>query len=323
MRNAGLEAWRLGGLGVVLLMACSGGSGKSGDAGPVDAVEVTQAEVGASDVAGELPSLVTECSACHVLDDLAGVSGGEWLGPGEWVAKKGSGLTWKDPAIPSPGTVYGLEWPERGSHAQEFIAPEKCGLCHPVDENGIGHGIRAYPEPARNMAFVGGESCAGDCHGWLDNPVAVTGFEEWGGFSTFNGYLDPEDLLVGADNAHSELWKIGFVPENMEMKISSFNPGCGGCHNVKSEAHGAIVACTDCHAMASDENIALHGKHVEYIAAHVMMMAGDLADVPACAFCHREDGAPEAVSNAACYNCHLSGHQPLNAGGSPHFWPIH
>jgi len=196
-------------------------------------------------------------------------------------------------------------------------------MCHPVDENGIGHGVRAYPESARDTAFVGGESCAGECHGWLANPVEVTGFEEWGGFSTFDGHLDPEDLLAGADNAHSELWKVGFVPENMEMKISSFNAGCGGCHNVKSEAHGATVTCTDCHAMASDENVELHNAHVSYIAAHVLTLANELADVPACAFCHREDGAPEAVSNAACYNCHLSGHQPLNAEGSPHFWPIH
>jgi hypothetical protein len=39
-----------------------------------------------------------------------------------------------------------------------------------------------------------------------------------------------------------------------------------------------------------------------------------------CAYCHTEL-EPSPRSSAACYNCHLSGHQPMNAEGQAHFWP--
>jgi hypothetical protein len=35
-----------------------------------------------------------------------------------------------------------------------------------------------------------------------------------------------------------------------------------------------------------------------------------------CGYCH----APSELFRAACYNCHLSGHQPFNDNGLPHYW---
>ncbi|MCL4467770.1 MAG: hypothetical protein M1591_02395 [Deltaproteobacteria bacterium] len=46
--------------------------------------------------------------------------------------------------------------------------------------------------------------------------------------------------------------------------------------------------------------------------------------LPVCAYCH---GFPNTTTNrtlsdASCYNYHLSGHQPVGAGGMPQFWDV-
>ena len=66
----------------------------------------------------------------------------------------------------------------------------------------------------------------------------------------------------------------------------------------------------------------LHIMHVAAINDHGADIDATQAGIPACAYCHMQDRAYDYRSRAVCYNCHLSGHQPLNADGKPHFWPI-
>ncbi|GMV39036.1 MAG: hypothetical protein AMXMBFR64_07520 [Myxococcales bacterium] len=88
-----------------------------------------------------------------------------------------------------------------------------------------------------------------------------------------------------------------------------------------SESHGAILGCLDCHAFGGPA-AALHTAHVAVIADHMEDNDVDMAAMGAgpCGYCHTEL-EPSPRSSAACYNCHLSGHQPMNAKGQAHFWP--
>jgi len=295
-----------------------------GDDKPQAQVKEVVAETGVEEIAASpvIPVLESECQRCHVLDNLGRKLSDDNAGIREWMAAQGTGLVRSDPAFPVPGIVFALPWPERGWHGEDSRNIDTCSDCHPVEENGIGHGVRTYPENARELAFAGGESCADGCHGWLAESVVSEGFRNGlGKVPVFNGSLRPEALLESGGNAHSDLFKKGAHPEELPMKIASFNAGCGGCHNVASESHGAIPSCVGCHSFKGTEGEKLRASIVAHIEKHVVDNDPDRPGDSACIYCHRQDESDPERSNRACYNCHLSGHQPLNGDGDPHFWP--
>jgi len=179
-----------------------------------------------------------------------------------------------------------------------------------------------YPAPEK--AFTGATDCAPACHGWVDGGAAPGGFPGATDLVTVTGSLRPGDLLQAGDNGHSRLWREGARPATQSaFRISAFGPGCGGCHNLMAEDHGAILNCLDCHDFQSNAS-AIHTAHVAAIADHQAQFdpQGAGAGVTACDYCHEgEATGPTARSRGACHDCHLSGHAPVGADGLPQFWP--
>lgn len=279
-------------------------------------------------VVAQLPPVVTDCSTCHELGELAAELSNERGGLREWVGSMGQGLVRRDPAIPAPGVHLGFTWPGRGRHGlpgaevEGDALREACSGCHPVGADGLGHGVRCYPPEAARTVFTGGASCGGSCHGWLTGGVTAAGFQDAGGQTpTYQGSLRPAELLAAADNAHFALWREGWRTDSQRIRIWAFNPGCGGCHNAISEPHGAVAGCLDCHdlgGMGGEQ----HGRHVELITNHADRIDPGRPDPSPCAYCHRQGDLSGVRSRAACYNCHLGGHQPLDGEGKAHFWNI-
>ena len=266
----------------------------------------------------EPPPFTTDCKTCHDVDSLGVVKGDEHAGAREWMTEQGAGLVRRDPAIPAPGVTLGLPWPSRGRHG----AGTECADCHPVRADGLGHGVRTYPAVVLDKVFSGGESCSGACHEWLSDQGASSGYLGADGKTpSYVGSLRPSQLLQGADNAHSTLWKLGLRVDLPPISITVFNPGCGGCHNATEESHGAVVGCLDCHHFGGSTG-ELHATHVQAIADNAGVIDAQRAGASFCSYCHRTDGVPVDRSNPACYNCHLSGHQPMDKDGRAHFWPI-
>ena len=290
-------------------------SGPGGDAAGVDVAPVPD-----TTLVPDLPALSLDCSECHDLGALTVAAGDEAAGPREWMTLAGVGLVRLSPVIPVPGVKLTLPWARRGRHDSTELGT--CGACHPIREDGVGHGIRAYPSAA--AVFSSGVSCASSCHEWLGTAVVASGFEGSDGATrTYEGSMRPVDLLQSADNAHSAIWREGARADGDHFRINAFNPGCGGCHNLSDESHGAVLGCLDCHDFGG-ENGELHTTHVAVIADHA-----ESNDVEAvangmsfCTYCHTPDDTPAPRSSAACYNCHLSGHQPLDASAQAHFWPV-
>jgi hypothetical protein len=321
-----LEVWGvrsrvLAALCLLLLAACS--YGESNVAVKTDAA----AEVASQDSGFDLPlpQLDRTCSHCHNVNELSTVHPGEGLGPRDLTGLYGDGLVRADAAFPTAGTVFRYVWPERGRHGEKQLEPDGCGLCHPVDEDGIGHGVRQYPPAVQDLAFApGGKSCASQCHSWLPADALVGGFERAdGSVSMYEGTLRPGELLIAVDNAHSRLWKEGSRPEHAPTKIASFNPGCGGCHNAQTEAHGNVPTCLDCHKMSGDLGEPFHTIAILDIEMFGPELAPAMSQHSSCGWCHPGDDAPPTLSNAACYNCHLSAHQIMDETGQPHFWHLH
>jgi hypothetical protein len=304
------SAWAAG---VLLLVASCGGGPGSAD---------TSETVGSELILPPyIAPLEARCEQCHVVDKLGETLSDENGGTREWLSGHGAGLVRMDPAFPSPGTHYAFEWPSRARHAEEQMELESCDDCHPVDEEGIGHGVRTYPEEQRSMAFKGGENCATTCHAWLKDTVASSGFQDVSGKRPkYLGSFRPDELLKAVDSAHSKLWKQGRVPEELPMKIASFNPGCGGCHNVHAESHGSLPSCLRCHKLSGPEGVMLRERIVKRIEERSATRAPENEELDSCAYCHRRDEAPTELGSRACYNCHLSAHQPLDGDLEPHFW---
>jgi hypothetical protein len=121
--------------------------------------------------------------------------------------------------------------------------------------------------------------------------------------------------------AHAILWREGARAEG--LRFAAFRPGCGGCHNARAEAHGALLTCLDCHTLGGPDG-ALHEAHVAAIDAGQEQADPDgaAAGVSACGYCHdADDDVPLERWRRGCHGCHLSGHQPQDATGRPHFWP--
>lgn len=296
-----------------LALACGAGQGGSGgdaDAAGPDARDVLDAAadavpdapLDAFDVPAP-PPLVRACGACHDLEALADQPAGGAGTPREWLAVSGVGLVRDDPAIPAPGVRLVDPWPHRGWHDPSALAA--CDGCHPVDDQGLGHDLRVYPDPT--TAFQGGKGCADACHGWIGADVDGVN-------------LAPQALLAAVETAHTGLWRDGARPAG--MRFAALRPGCGGCHNARAETHGAVLTCLDCHTLGGPGG-ALHQAHVVAIGAaqEQQDLEGAAAGVSACGYCHdADDDVPLERWRPGCHGCHLSGHQPIDATGLPHFW---
>ncbi len=297
---------------LLCLPACGDDNGESID-GDMDGNEESESETIV------LPTLSTNCTDCHSQSSLSQIVDTAGLGARDWMAQAGNGLEWEQPVMPAPGVHLGITWPQRGYHSEAELSD--CSGCHPVDELGLGHSVKTFRDAARQAAFTGGANCAASCHNWLPDSATVSGMEpSQGDAPSFTGSLKPYDLLSDHETGHSTFFNNGFRSELASLNLSALNPGCGGCHQISSEYHGDILTCTYCHLFGSisDE---LHGVHLDVIEQRRGTLDPESDGMPSCSYCHYEDDAYAARSKLACYNCHLSGHQPVDAAGNAHFWP--
>lgn len=275
---------------------------------------------GCDDATDAPPEVVTRCGACHDVAALGAAAADDaGLAARDWAAAHGEGLVRVDPLFPEPGLWWATPWPRRGSHDPAALAD--CAGCHPMDADGIGHGIRTFRFP--ETVFAGGTDCAAACHAWLPDQASTTGFAPAGGVPpSWSGSPRPGALLAAADTAHSRLWREGARPSDPDrFGYGAFNPGCGGCHQVATEDHGHVPGCVDCHRFGGSRG-PLHALHVAAIAGAADRIDPGLGASGGafCDYCHADAATPGSRARATCYNCHLSGHQPVDASGIPHFW---
>ncbi len=313
-------------VGAALPAACSDDGTRSQ---PEDAVTDRDSGAPASDVTEEqypgvdlppLPALVSDCGTCHDQSTITAPPQAEPSAPRGWMAERGRGLARFDPAIPEPGTKLTLAWTERGHH--DAAGSGGCAACHPVRDDGVGHGVRTYP--SLDSVFDASADCARSCHAWLPEDATGEGYEDDAGQSPrYEGTLRPGELLAAADNGHARLWREGARPPTSTFKVGAFNAGCGGCHNLAAEAHGNIPSCLDCHRFG-DQSGEVHKLHVSVIAENADKLDVEAAAAGAtfCTYCHTGDEDSGSRARTACYGCHLSAHQPLDEDGRAHFWPI-
>lgn len=267
------------------------------------------------------------CEACHDVPRLVAPRSSAPLRA--WAGRYGEGLVRRPVLIPSSRQAFAAPYPRRGNHAAS--APGTCAACHPVSGQGVRHGVSQYPSEARRVAFAGGKDCAEACHGWLPETFSSPGFLPATGYApVVMGTLRPGALLAASDGAHGRIFREGYTrPAGVALKLQRLKPGCAGCHNVRNERHGTVTECAECHRFDGVTG-ALHQTHLEAIDARRDALDPGHSHLPACRYCHGfvdegeggGEGDGEDLHQAACYNCHLSGHQPLDAGGQPHFWPI-
>lgn len=196
-----------------------------------------------------------------------------------------------------------------------------CSGCHPIRDDGLGHGTKTYPAAYRGSPFEGGVNCAGACHAWLRDSIVASGFEDAQGATPEHRGSGRPDALLAVSTAHRTIWQRGFRSTSPWQKIGALSPGCGGCHHAQSEKHGEVPACTACHRFGGVESEP-HKEHVDRISTLIDQIDPKRPQMTACAYCHDEGDTARARSNAACYNCHLSGHQPLDANAKAHFWKV-
>lgn len=319
---------------VVLLGACNADDDCEGrapcpDVGtPACGTPDVADDTGAASVDAAVYTAITDCFACHRASDLTQEKSGAALAPGAWMALAGEGLTRYDPGSPLDAELhFELRWPRRGHHPE--MDAGACGDCHPVRADGLGHGVSQYGASAREQAHAaGGASCATSCHGWVGGERAIAPPYDAEALPTLVDDVSPEGLLSAIeDGPHARLWRQGFVAEAQddEWVFQLIGPGCGGCHNARVPRHGTVPQCSDCHAFGAIGD-RLHQVHLQAIGAGQAQLDPAADDRDSCAYCHNRNapGAedPDEVYRAACYNCHLSGHQPLNADGQPHFWVV-
>ena len=267
-----------------------------------------------------------DCYNCHDAYVLTVSRSDESLGVKEWLQAGGQGLVMVPAYNPPPLFMYVLEWPSRGRHVFDLDTGD-CAQCHPIYNNVENHSNSMYPPEVQRLLYLGGADCASNCHAWLDSRVGSKGFvSDTGTTPTYSGTLDPYTLLTDVKNAHSNIFLYGFriTQDDPDLDMRSLNAGCGGCHNWDGPRHGHIADCTDCHVFDPTLTSGVHQKHIDMInATRARIDPGD-AGMPACAYCHgfSDTTANHVLSDAACYNCHLSGHQPMGADGMPQFWDL-
>ena len=328
---------RLGLLGVVCLTlasaACDGdGNGQAGADSTLDGPSEDTAIDGTGDLepdeAVDMAPVVLEtaCDICHEIPTLSERRDPDDLAPGDWIGAHGEGLVRYAPSLPVDAALhFEIRWPRRGSH---LTAEDGCFDCHPVYADGRGHSVHQYPTDGLELAHQpGGTDCAEECHLWLGESHHASGFPDASGATVVTDVSGrPADLLEGADNGHARIWRDGYQGEESGASqfVKLLPSGCGGCHNLGSERHGGIATCSDCHKFESlDAEL-----HINHVAA---VSAGQASNDPSnptrspCLYCHNfneiDASEPDTVYRGACYNCHLSGHQPVNADGEAHFWP--
>lgn len=271
-------------------------------------------------------SNAVSCYDCHDPFQISMSRSNEALGIKEWMQAGSSGLVMIQPYNPPPLYILILEWPDRGRHPFDLNTND-CAQCHPIYDNVENHSNSEYPPQAQRYLFDGGIDCAGSCHTWLQGNVVSTGFSSSTGTTpTYDGTLDPFSLLTSVQTAHTGIFLAGFriTQDDPGLAIRHLNPGCGGCHNWDGPRHGHIAECTDCHVFDPSLPGGLHQSHISIISATQAQMDPADAGMPSCAYCHgfSDTTTNHVLSNASCYNCHLSGHQPMGADGMPQFWDI-
>lgn len=263
--------------------------------------------------------LVIDCGTCHDLVALAKPATAVTAGPATWAAAHARGMVRHDPIFPSPLLQFRLPWPKRGHH--DAAAMKDCAICHPVRlEDGLGHGLLAYPDPT--TPFKGGADCASNCHGWLPDAIKQAPLWPASPQLTYAGSSRAAAMLAAVKTGHTTLFEKGIrLASAKAFSMPSYNPGCGGCHNFAAEDHGTVSGCLDCHIMGAGDPDA-HSLHVSRITTQQAAFdpEGKKSGKKACDYCHTPESGPALRSSAACYGCHLSGHQPLDADGKAHFW---
>ena len=266
----------------------------------------------------ELAGPPPPCAQCHKLTQPNKQVPA--MAPREWMQAQGRGLVRKMTLILSDTREFSFNFPGRGYHPQ--YADAQCMQCHPVSGDGARHGISQYPLGARGLAFTPGQSCASSCHTWLGTLVKSEGFTSSKGTKpSYKGSLLPHDLLVGGGDAHGQIFFKGYTkPQGAAISIGRLKPGCVGCHSVRNDKHGTTAGCLECHKFGKITS-KLHTAHVASITQGRATNDPSNAKLSTCDYCHGLSAATTTLKNAACYNCHLSGHQVLAKGGRPHFWP--
>ncbi len=235
-----------------------------------------------------------DCGGCHDLAELSSPGFGAGLSPGEWMAESGRGLQMGNSLLPGDQS-YGAAWVDRGGHDEADL--QDCAVCHVVDADGGGHGSARFPKGATGAP----EGCDG-CHGWLSPG------------------LRPRDLLDNADSGHAAIMRDGFRsegPGGAYLSVTRLRPGCVGCHALRSDRHGEVPGCTDCHGFGGPaESGSPHERHLAIIEAGRAANAPEHEGASPCAWCHGFDPDAGGPFRASCHGCHLSGHDP-----SPSGWP--
>lgn len=264
------------------------------------------------------------CGACHAAQlaalDLEGGHSGDVclschqttagaVGPGADHRTTAGCLTCHSRArlAPSPEVVSARQWArsvgqgmgswiERGVHGAADL--ENCGSCHDVHNAGP----RQFPAGVSPEA----RDCADSCHSWVRGDVTSRGFVNSSGNAaqtTYQGTIDPTRLLAGGSTLHTtEVYG---------------KDGCAGrCHD---GPHGTVTPCVECHDYSWGTPANLHSTHIPFVSGE--QAAADPENFGAsggnaCMYCHAPgtaQGVPEGstVYRGSCWNCHLSGHNPI------------
>ena len=313
-------------LASVLLLALLSCNGETSDT--TDAEIEPGADGAVSDGTADSGPVILEttCRVCHDLTALSEEPDPGHLAPRDWMATHGEGLLRYAPSIPENASLhFELRWERRGHHPE---IESGCLGCHPVYADGRGHSVQQYAAAGRQSAHQrDGINCAGSCHTWLEATHQATRFPDADGTSsTIDVPGRPDELLSAADNDHAKVWRIGYQGEGSgsEQTVKVLAPGCAGCHNFRAERHGEIPSCTQCHAFEGEHG-GLHVDHLTWIDELRAENDPSNPDRNQCLYCHNfndpETDDPDPVYRAGCYNCHLSGHQPLDENSQAHFWP--
>ncbi|MBI2061282.1 MAG: hypothetical protein HYT87_16205 [Nitrospirae bacterium] len=259
------------------------------------------------------PRVGVECSTCHDYAALTAARGSDADGPREWLGTSSKGLL----ARTSPFTgleEYVLDWPRRGRHPAFTLEPDTCFTCHPVTSTGSRHSLDAYPPGVTESKG----DCASSCHLWLPNQVRSSAHPDLGTGGTYDGPGRPYEMLTQTRTRHTDVFEKGYPadkPRKSGAKVQFIAPGCVGCHSFQDPRHGTIATCTDCHSFATKTPEAASGQGLHELHLMFIQSKRSSAMPSNCSVCHGYEN-DQTLSNAMCYNCHVSGHNPTTA-----FWP--
>lgn len=261
------------------------------------------------------------CDQCHKLAELQAPVSAE--APAEHMRKQGMGLVRVMELMASPKPQLTFGFMERGNHPTYTL--KQCADCHPVSAQGVRHGMSQYPRSSRAVAFKP-QTCASACHPWLKKSGSSVGFSpKTGTAPTYTGSLRPGDLLAASTDGHATVYKSGYskaAAKNKGIKVGRILPGCVGCHNTQSDKHGETPACLNCHTLGGSSGT-LHKAHVDAITKGRATIDPGNSAASSCDYCHGFSSTASKLKNAACYSCHLSGHQVMDPRtAKPHFWKL-